>query len=132
MAALSAVVAELIQQRRMGLPIVTSEDQLRAIPDHFLERKTPKHTERCRAGLRNYFIGPSGDVKVCGDFAPIGNVREQEAKAIWHGDEAQLRRVQTAECQKGCPAGCYMKRPLTDMIERARMVLRGSKRAEKS
>jgi radical SAM protein with 4Fe4S-binding SPASM domain len=130
MVELSTVVAELIQQRRVGLPIATSETQLRTIPDHFLGRKTPPHFEQCRAGLRNYFIGPTGDVKVCGEFAPIGNVREQEARAIWHGDEARIRREQTAECTKGCPSGCYTKRPIAQMIERARLVIRGSMGAE--
>jgi radical SAM protein with 4Fe4S-binding SPASM domain len=118
MAELSAVVAELIQQRRTGLPIVTSEDQLKTIPDHFLGRKISPPTGRCHAGLRNYFIGPSGDVMVCSDFAPIGNVREQDARAIWQGDEARLRRQQTVECKRGCPVGCYTKRPIAQMIQR--------------
>jgi MoaA/NifB/PqqE/SkfB family radical SAM enzyme len=130
MAELSAVIAELIRQRRAGLPIVTSEDELRIIPDHFLRGETPPRTEQCRAGLRNYFIGPSGDVTVCGYFAPIGNVREQEARAIWQGDEARLRREQTAACSKGCASGCYTKRPLAEMIGRASLVFKGSKRAE--
>jgi radical SAM protein with 4Fe4S-binding SPASM domain len=111
-AELSAVIAELIQQRRAGLPIATTEDQLMTIPDHFLGRKIPPAFQRCRAGLRNYFISATGDVKVCGYFAAIGNVRDQEAKAIWDGEEARLRRQQTVECERGCPDGCFTKRPL--------------------
>jgi radical SAM protein with 4Fe4S-binding SPASM domain len=130
MVELSAVIAELIQQRRARLPIVTSEDQLRSIVDSFLGHEMPPATGRCRAGLRNYVIGSTGDVKVCGSFAPIGNVREQEARAIWASEEARRRRQQTVECKRGCPVGCYTKRPMADMIDRASVILRGGKLAE--
>jgi MoaA/NifB/PqqE/SkfB family radical SAM enzyme len=129
-AELSSIVDELIRQRRAGLPIVTSERRLSTIPDHFLERAIPAHYERCRAGLRNYFIGSTGDVSVCGFFAPIGNVRDQEARAIWYGEDARLRRRETVDCSKKCAFGCYTKHPISQMIERARLTLRGNEHVE--
>ena len=129
-AELSTIVDELIRQRRAGLPIVTSERRLSTIPDHFLEREIPPHYDQCRAGLRNYFIGVTGDVTVCGSFAPIGNVRDQEARAIWYGEEARLRRRETVDCATKCAFGCYTKHPINQMIERASVILRDSKQAK--
>jgi hypothetical protein len=72
----------------------------------------------------------TGDVKVCRDFAPIGNVRDQETRAIWEGEEARLRRKETVECETRCAFGCYAKHPIVHMIERASLVFKRGTLAE--
>lgn len=54
----------------------------------------------CRAGVLTVVVHANGDVGLCEQHAPIGNLRKNTFKEIWHGDEAQrLRRsIWAKEC----------------------------------
>jgi radical SAM protein with 4Fe4S-binding SPASM domain len=48
----------------------------------------------CSAGRRTCFIGPTGDVAPCTQWAtPLGNVRERAFGAIWWGDDMAAVRA---------------------------------------
>ena len=74
----------------------------------------------CRVGPRNFFIRSDGRVEVCWFFSPIGNVRTQSAREIWHSEEARRRRIETTGCEKLCLFTCLSRRTLMD---KARMGL---------
>lgn len=47
----------------------------------------------CRAGLLNAVVYSNGDVSLCESHAPIGNLRQQSFRGIWHSPAAvELRR----------------------------------------
>ncbi|HET9530189.1 MAG TPA: radical SAM protein [Blastocatellia bacterium] len=54
----------------------------------------------CRAGVLSAVIYHNGDVSVCEAHKPLGNIRKQSFKDIWHSDAARGLRtaIQSKEC----------------------------------
>jgi len=121
------IIERLLALKREGAPILNNEQSLRMLGAHFREEKAPREMLPCVVGLRNYFIAPDGDVKVCGFFAPLGNVRTQSAREIWHGRQAREIRRQTLECQSLCLATCTSQKTLRDKFRMAWQLLRGQR-----
>jgi MoaA/NifB/PqqE/SkfB family radical SAM enzyme len=125
---LQAEVEKLIKLKLEGAPIETSVDGLQGLLSHFSD-SLEFGKARCRDPLRNFLIGPSGDVKVCGCSLPIGNIKRQSAKEIWHNKEAKLARLASLQCSltiavaKGTTS-CTAHRSILDDVRRALMILR--------
>ncbi len=124
MAELEAVVENLISQKQSGAPILNSLQTLKLWPSHFREEKAPESVGACRVGLRNYFIRPNGDVRVCWYFPPIGNVRKQSAREIWKSEVAQLRRHETTHCDRLCLFTCLSQKNIMDKVKMAFILMR--------
>jgi MoaA/NifB/PqqE/SkfB family radical SAM enzyme len=120
---LRAVMKELAALKRNGAPIETSEHRLLGMPNHFAGKNIEPEVTPCRVGLRRFDIGPNGDVSTCWFFEPIGNVRRQSAREIWQGAVAKLRREETVACTRACAFSCLAQKPLTNLIERGRLLL---------
>lgn len=54
----------------------------------------------CRAGVLSVVVYHNGDVSVCEAHKPLGNLRKQSFKDIWHSEEA--RRLRTSINAKQC------------------------------
>ena len=54
----------------------------------------------CRAGMLTGVIYANGDVSLCEQHEPIGNLRQDSFKEIWHGEEARKLRasIKAKEC----------------------------------
>jgi radical SAM protein with 4Fe4S-binding SPASM domain len=121
---LDQVVQELIALRNNGARIETAPEKMLAFVDHFRGLKTYTGVSPCRAGMRDYYISPTGDVQVCWEYPSIGNVTMQSAKAIWEGAKAREVRSQTVVCNKFatmvCANSCLTHRTLKQ--EAARLV----------
>jgi MoaA/NifB/PqqE/SkfB family radical SAM enzyme len=54
----------------------------------------------CRAGILTAVIHANGDVALCEQHAPIGNLRRNSFMQIWHSDEARKLRasIKAKEC----------------------------------
>jgi MoaA/NifB/PqqE/SkfB family radical SAM enzyme len=50
----------------------------------------------CRAGVLNAVVYSNGDVSVCEQHAPLGNLRERSFREIWNSPEAQALRKSIA------------------------------------
>jgi radical SAM protein with 4Fe4S-binding SPASM domain len=114
---LQAVVNELIQMKRDGLPIMNSELTMNLWVKHYLEEKAPESAMPCRVGLRNYFIRSNGDVEVCWYWPPIGNIKSQTAEEIWQSAEARKRREETTACDRLCLFSCLSANTLQDKVK---------------
>lgn len=121
---LEAVVANLINQKQNGASILNSVQVLKLWPAHFREEKAPVTVGACRVGLRNYFIRPNGDVRVCWYFPPIGNVRKQSAREIWKSSNAQQIRKETVQCDRLCLFTCLSQKNILDKIKMAFVLMR--------
>jgi MoaA/NifB/PqqE/SkfB family radical SAM enzyme len=108
------VLDRLIQMKQEGALIMNSEDNLRLILSHFREEKADPKYMPCLVGLRNYFIDSRGDVALCYEYPPIGNVKDKSAKEIWYGEKAQEVRRQTLACTKLCLNTCVSQKTLKD------------------
>ena len=92
---LGSVVDRLVELKRVGWPIETSEEKLREFVSHFKGEATQHGYTECRVGLRNLNINPSGDVTHCWNFERIGNLRQQSAEAIWGSPKQRVQVRQT-------------------------------------
>jgi MoaA/NifB/PqqE/SkfB family radical SAM enzyme len=50
----------------------------------------------CRAGVLNAVVYSNGDVSVCENHAPLGNLRQKSFREIWNSPEAQALRKSIA------------------------------------
>ena len=124
---LIAVRDKLIAMKRAGAPILNSELILSVWPQHFREGKAPPETMPCRVGMRNYFIRPDGNVEVCWYYPPIGNVRKQSAREIWHGELAKERRAETVACDTLCLFTCLSQKTVRDKVKMGLTLLTGDR-----
>ena len=89
-----AVVNQLVELRRQGLPICNSAGEFNAMRNYFLDpgglgaavQAHAAHESRAVcASLGNLQIQPNGDVLTCCKRPPIGNVRSKSIRAFWKG-----------------------------------------------
>ena len=121
---LQAVVAELLVMKARGAPILNSEKVLNLLPAHFRGETAPREVLPCRIGMRNFFIRPNGDVTLCFNFKPIGNMKTQTAREVWYGADAKQRRRETVACERLCLYTCLSGKTLRDKTRMAFQLLR--------
>jgi MoaA/NifB/PqqE/SkfB family radical SAM enzyme len=125
------VMDALVELKKNGAPIETPAEKLRSYPDQFLKRVVKTSIAGpCRVGLRKFAIAANGDVRMCGRFPPIGNVRTHGAREMWHSTQAQAIRARTVRCPevgRECANGCLDPRSLLQDVRRA--VLMAARRA---
>jgi radical SAM protein with 4Fe4S-binding SPASM domain len=118
----------LVEMKRAGWPIETTEAKLLAFGTHFRGEQTHHGYSECRVGLRNLNISPKGDVTHCWNFERIGNLRHQSARAIWRSQERGVQIEETLHCSlaKGnlCGMACTTHRSLAQEVKRGLMLLR--------
>jgi MoaA/NifB/PqqE/SkfB family radical SAM enzyme len=117
----------LLAMKQAGAPILNTELLLNLWPNHFRREKAPRETMPCRIGMRNYFIRSDGRVEVCWNFPPIGNVRTQSAREIWHGRAGGERRKETVACETLCLFTCLSQKNLGDKFAMGMNLLRRPK-----
>ena len=88
-----AVVNQLCDLKRQGLPIANTFNQLEVMIPYFTDpqqlrlavRSHTAHEKRqlC-AAMTSLQIQANGDVRVCLARGPVGNIREQSIKEIWN------------------------------------------------
>lgn len=114
---LQKVVDNLLVMKSKGEPILNSKMIINLLVAHFREEKAPLEVMPCRVGMRNVFIQADGDINVCTSFPPIGNIKEQSMREIWHGTRAQEIRKQTVACDKLCLHTCLSQKTLANKIK---------------
>jgi len=69
-----------------------------------LTNKDFKMCEFCGGVFTSVFIDPKGDVYLCRNFKPIGNITHQNINDIWNSKEAEHIRnlVKTKRCNNKC------------------------------
>jgi MoaA/NifB/PqqE/SkfB family radical SAM enzyme len=127
---LMEVARELIRLKRAGAPILNGEVLLESWDKHFREEPAPAEVMPCRVGMRNYFIRPNGNVEVCWNFPPIGNVKTHSARDIWYGEVAAQRRGQTIDCEKLCLFTCLSQKTVVDKVKMGLTLLAGNREKE--
>lgn len=125
---LSASIKTLLKLQQTGSPIETSPSKLRSIMDH-VEKKHVCHGHiQCRAGMRDFMIGPSGNVQSCWYYPKIGNVKQETIKNIWHSKKAKKFRKTALTCEKfgkvDCATSCLSHRTILQDIQRGLLHLK--------
>jgi len=62
----------------------------------------PERIDRCSIGWKVLNINHVGDVRLCHDMPPIGNLNRQSLMEIWTSPRAMRMRELIAHCHEGC------------------------------
>lgn len=107
----------LVEMKRAGLPITNSIEQMEYMRRYLLDPEGPQ-TVPCKVGVANIDIEPNGDVRLCDVMAPVGNVREQHPRDIWHSAMAEQRRREIHGCGAACRIKtCNFRQPLWSSVK---------------
>jgi MoaA/NifB/PqqE/SkfB family radical SAM enzyme len=57
---------------------------------------------KCLVGETNLAISPYGEVRLCYQMEPVGNVRESPLRSLWSGTPAIALRGVIDGCRRSC------------------------------
>ena len=96
------VVDRLIEMKRAGHSIYNSYEQLEAMKIFFNNPDDILKTIICDVGSTNFAIDPYGDVRLCFNMLPVGNIKENTAEEIWNNAKSAECRQMTKTCKMYC------------------------------
>ncbi len=116
---LDRVIDELIQYKMKGAPILNAVGHLQSFKSYFREETLPIfENELCFVGVKNFFIHPSGEVRLCEhDYGPVGSITKQTPEEIWKSEKAEWAREQIRKCRRNCLQTCTVKRSLKENVD---------------
>lgn len=82
--------------------LLADENYLHKIIDYYQNPILANQKTTCAAGINNFIVDKKGDVRLCFDMPPIGNILKDSASKIWHSQKAQQQRKTIRKCQKLC------------------------------
>ena len=95
------VLDAIISRKESGAPVLNSFAQLNLFK-HYFHSPLEIHEYRCLVGETNLAISPYGDVRLCYQMDPVGNVTEAMPSEIWTNDTAAFRRDIINQCNRSC------------------------------
>lgn len=96
------VVNTLIEMKRAGHSIYNSYEQLEAMKVFFNNPDDILKEIKCDVGSTNFAIDPYGDVRLCFNMQPVGNIKINKPEEIWVNPKAQNCRMMTQTCKMYC------------------------------
>ncbi len=96
------VINRLIEMKQAGHSIYNSFEQLEAMKIFFNNPDDILRTINCDVGSTNYAIDPYGDVRLCFNMDPVGNIKENTPEEIWLNQKSAECRQLTKSCKMYC------------------------------
>lgn len=96
------VINTLIEMKQAGHSIYNSIEQLNAMKVFFNNPDDILKTITCDVGATNFAIDPYGDVRLCFNMLPVGNVKETLPQDIWNNEKSDKCRKMTKQCKMYC------------------------------
>ena len=93
---------ELIKKKRKGFLINNSIKQLKAMrrflnnPLQFIKDNS------CHVCDNNFSVDPYGNVRICFNMEPIGNIKEQLPEYLWTNEKSRRCREFAKNCNRPC------------------------------
>lgn len=82
--------------------LLADENYLNQIINYYKNPITANQNITCAAGINNFIVDNKGNVRLCFDMSPIGNIFKTSAKKIWTSKKAQKQRKIIRKCPKLC------------------------------
>jgi MoaA/NifB/PqqE/SkfB family radical SAM enzyme len=99
--AVDAALDQLIAKKQAGFPVLNTAKHLELMKEYFRSpARLPGY--KCLVGETNLAISPYGEVRLCYQMDPIGNVRGSHLHSIWSGPAAVALRSVIDRCQRSC------------------------------
>lgn len=96
------VIDRLIEMKQCGHSIYNSYEQLEAMKMFFENPDSILKAITCDVGSTNFAIDPYGDVRLCFNMLPVGNIKENSPEEIWNNKKSQVCREMTKTCKMYC------------------------------
>lgn len=99
--AVDRAIDDLVRLKDLGEPILNSRHHLQLMKEFF---RSPEHLPRyrCLVGDTNLAISPYGEVRLCYQMDPIGNVRTSTVRSLWTSTQATDTRQVIDSCSRSC------------------------------
>jgi MoaA/NifB/PqqE/SkfB family radical SAM enzyme len=97
----SEIIEELIHLKIAGYPITNPVEQLRHFKSYFLN-PDQEISISCQIGIHGFFVEPTGEVRLCYLFDPVGNLLKDTPGKMWNSKKAQQVRQMIRKCQLNC------------------------------
>lgn len=99
---LLSTIDELIELKKKNAPILNSIGQLQFFKLYFTRLESCAPVFPCDIGKRNFLINPSGEILLCWNLNPIGNILHDLPEQVWNSEIARERRSQIFSCKRLC------------------------------
>ncbi len=96
------IINRLIEMKQAGHSIYNSYEQLEAMKIFFNNPDDILKSIICDVGSTNYAIDPYGDVRLCFNMEPVGNIKENLPQEIWENAKSAKCRAMTKSCKMYC------------------------------
>lgn len=103
------VLDTLIELKARGYRIDNPVGQLQRFKLYFSDPERFVRETPCGLGTNIIHINPKGDVHLCCEMEPIGNIKNEEISRIWASQEAEKIRERIRQCKRNCAemVNCY-------------------------
>lgn len=116
--ALDAVIDSLLERKRRGSPVLNTVAYLQLAKQYYRDPNAVGVLGgRCAVGWTSFNINANGDVQLCYEMPPIGNVTEATPRQIWTSTKARQQREQIARCRQSCIQLCRVKRSFAENVD---------------
>ncbi len=96
------VIDRLIEMKQVGHSIYNSYEQLEAMKIFFNNPDDILNNIVCDVGRTNFAIDPYGDVRLCFNMEPVGNIKNILPEEIWVNEKSEKCRQKTKTCKMYC------------------------------
>ena len=96
------IINKLIEMKQAGHSIYNTYEQLEAFKIFFNNPDDILTQIKCDVGNVNYAVDPYGDVRLCFNMPPVGNVKENLPEEIWENAASEKCRQMTKTCRMYC------------------------------
>jgi MoaA/NifB/PqqE/SkfB family radical SAM enzyme len=95
------IIDEIIEMKNQGYLVLNSVNQLKLYKKYFCFPKE-MYEYQCLVGETNLAVSPYGEVRLCYNMPPIGNVKTDMLSVLWTSQMAAQRRSIIDGCHKSC------------------------------
>jgi len=104
------VIDQLVELIKQGYPINNTVEQMIYLKWYFSEPDRFNREVTCVSGDKNFIINTNGDVHLCWNLPPVGNVLKNSPESIWNSRIAGERRRDIKKCKRTCRiSNCHFK-----------------------
>ena len=96
------IINALIERKKMKKKIGNSIRQFEIFKRYFKEPQTFVKKGGCHLGYKSLSVNSRGDIYLCFDQAPIGNILRDKIQDIWLSKQADFVRSRIKHCNQHC------------------------------
>jgi len=97
-----SVIDELIALKDQGFCIENKREQLLAFKEYFRNPTVFVKKGSCSLGDGIVNVGPDGNIYLCWEKGPIGNIKKDDIRELWYSQTARERRGEILACRRNC------------------------------